>query len=190
MTRPWWKYWERIGHVRKNRVESYSCLDCAKLYDNRKTAPFKELILSVGNGNKISFFADRVLINSLEGRELMYNIPVVTTPCNYGSHRHWFLCPNSSCHRRSRKLYLSPHGFLCRKCLDLAYKSQCQCELSRIIDKKWDLIHKCGGDNGYSVKKPKGMHHKTFDQIQEQISNLDEAATIGIAARFGMGLSF
>lgn len=54
---------------------------------------------------------------------------LVTTPCNYGSVRWWFSCPD--CWRRVRVLYintkcgdLASMRPLCRNCLDLHYASQ------------------------------------------------------------------
>ena len=60
-----------------------------------------------------------------------------------------------------RKLYLTRQGyFFCRKCLDLAYVTQNRSRLDRIIDKKWELIHKLGGESSFvsDSQKPKGMH--------------------------------
>jgi hypothetical protein len=74
---------------------------------------------------------------------------------------------------------------LCRKCLNLAYTTQNRSEADRIIDKKWHLIRKYGGDSEWTMKKPKGMHHKTFDRIRDEISKLDEMATLKIAEMFG-----
>lgn len=120
------------------------------------------------------------------GENIQYKIPVVTTKCNYGGERHWFICPLPSCRRRSKKLYLHSQGiFICRKCLNIAYSTQNRSKLDRIIDKKWSLIRKCGEDSEWTQKKPKGMHQKTFDRIQNEICRLDELATQNIAAMFG-----
>jgi hypothetical protein len=66
-----------------------------------------------------------------EEKHLDYDISLMTTPCNYGGYRFWFLCPLSkngySCNRRAATLFLPPGGlyFGCRKCYDLTYAS-CQ----------------------------------------------------------------
>lgn len=60
-----------------------------------------------------------------------YWLELVTTPCNFGGRRWWFLCPlvvgGKPCRRRCGKLYLPPGGryFGCRECHDLTYTS-CQ----------------------------------------------------------------
>lgn len=59
-----------------------------------------------------------------------YCISIISTPCNYGGVRFWFICPGwkngIACRRRCRKLYLSPRGhvFACRVCHELTYKSR------------------------------------------------------------------
>jgi len=58
-------------------------------------------------------------------------VGVVSTPCNYGGVRWWFLCPTDSdknCVQRCRILYL-PHeheetAFGCRECHRLTYESR------------------------------------------------------------------
>ena len=65
-------------------------------------------------------------VTDADGREFAYDYKVSldTTPCNYGGHRRWFLCP--SCQRRSRILYMPPNSrlFACRVCHNLTYRSQ------------------------------------------------------------------
>ncbi len=43
-----------------------------------------------------------------------YNVDLVTTPCNFGGFRCWFICPlvvnGQLCKRRVGKLYLPPDG--------------------------------------------------------------------------------
>lgn len=66
----------------------------------------------------------------VNGEDVQYDIPVVSTACNYGGRRYWFLCPGVrdgiDCATRVGKLYLPGNGkyFLCRHCYDLTYKSR------------------------------------------------------------------
>ena len=55
-----------------------------------------------------------------------YYVDLDTTPCHFGGKRSWFLCPNTTCGRRCRILYLAPGSpyFACRICLNLTYRSQ------------------------------------------------------------------
>ena len=65
-----------------------------------------------------------------EKRDYNYIIPVVTTRCNYGGKRWWFVCPlvvnGHSCLRRCRVIFLPPGAqyFGCRECYGLTYESR------------------------------------------------------------------
>ncbi len=52
-----------------------------------------------------------------------YPVALLSQPCNYGGHRHWFACPARGCGRRIAILYGGPI-FACRSCHQLAYPSQ------------------------------------------------------------------
>jgi len=60
--------------------------------------------------------------------EMDYNISLVTTPCNYGGKRYWFVCPlckkEYCCRRRVGVLYSIGKWFGCRHCGKIAYQSQ------------------------------------------------------------------
>lgn len=59
-----------------------------------------------------------------------YRFNLVTTPCNYGGKRYWFICglyrDNRYCGRRVGKLYKPPGAkwFGCRYCWDLSYEAR------------------------------------------------------------------
>ena len=53
------------------------------------------------------------------------------TPCNFGGHRVWFLCPE--CRRRCALVYGSGGIFLCRLCHGLTYQSQQESRPARIM---------------------------------------------------------
>ena len=65
-----------------------------------------------------------------EKRHLDYKVELVTTPCNFGKFRYWFVCPLGTngryCGRRVAKLYLPGRAdyFGCRHCYNLTYRSQ------------------------------------------------------------------
>jgi hypothetical protein len=77
-----------------------------------------------------------------EKTELDYKIELVTTPCNFGGVRYWFICPlvtnSRACRRRVAKLYLPPGGkyFGCRHCYNLTYES------CKEHDKRVDVLRK------------------------------------------------
>ncbi len=69
--------------------------------------------------------------NRFSGREteLDYRVELASTPCYYGGHRWWFLCPLTAngnvCGRRVGVLYLSEGEYFgCRHCHDLTYLCQ------------------------------------------------------------------
>lgn len=54
--------------------------------------------------------------------EFEYNVPLITTSCNYGGVRYWFEC--LYCQRRVGTLYLRANVFACRHCQFLTYESK------------------------------------------------------------------
>jgi len=66
-----------------------------------------------------------------------YSVPLTSTPCHFGGHRYWFICPLSRngiyCGRRVAKLYFVDKYFGCRYCHDLTYAS-------RKLSGKWKII--------------------------------------------------
>jgi len=108
----------------------------------------------------------------------IYPVKLTRTDCNYGGCRTWFICP--CCGKRTLKLYLKASKFLCRTCQNLNYiSSQKNHDYMAIIDYK--LIKKTrrlglGCLCTYEllseipfIKKPKGMHWKTYEKIQDEL---------------------
>ena len=65
-------------------------------------------------------------VSDREGNQTPYDTEVrlVTTPCNLGGKRYWFICP--TCTRRVGGLYCAPgeEYFMCRICNNLSYHSR------------------------------------------------------------------
>ena len=63
-----------------------------------------------------------------EKSDMNYKIPITTTPCNFGGHRNWFLCPlykdNIYCGKRVGVLYQVGKYWGCRHCANIAYQAQ------------------------------------------------------------------
>jgi len=70
-----------------------------------------------------------------QGQEQLEGVaPLAWTACNFGGSRPWFVCPG--CDQRAAILYWDeedmPAGeLLCRRCLDLGYRSQREDEIDR-----------------------------------------------------------
>ena len=65
---------------------------------------------------------------SKEKESVNYRVNLVTTPCQYGGKRYWFICPLTSngqyCGRRAGTLYNLGKYFGCRHCGNITYASQ------------------------------------------------------------------
>lgn len=63
-----------------------------------------------------------------EKKDFDYRIPIISTPCNYGGKRYWFICPLSKngqyCGKRVRVLYKAGDYFACRHCYNLTYSAR------------------------------------------------------------------
>lgn len=63
-----------------------------------------------------------------ETKQMDYKVPLVRTKCYFGGFRYWFICPIYNqgiyCGRRVAILYKDGDYFTCRKCSNLAYRSQ------------------------------------------------------------------
>lgn len=92
-------------------------------------------------------------------------VQLTTSPCNYGKHRHWFVCPR--CKGRAGVLYYS-HGLGCRKCHKLAYPIENETDYDRAHRKANDIRRRLGWRVGIAHpmgRKPIGRHWKTFSKL-------------------------
>ncbi len=81
-----------------------------------------------GDGDYIRFQYTQTDRNTNEKTELNYKAQLVSTPCHFGSHRWWFICPlvanGRVCNRRVGVLYLANGKYFgCRHCHHLTYES-------------------------------------------------------------------
>lgn len=88
------------------------------------------------------------------------------TPCHYGGRRIWFVCPG--CEQRAAILHFAGHGWQCRKCLNLAYPTQCESPSRRrrrrmaAIEGQLTYVRNKRNIPG---NRPKGMHRRTFERL-------------------------
>lgn len=122
-----------------------------------------------------------------EGKD--YPVSITWTPCHLGGERPWFMCP--CCSRRVARLY-SHRMFACRHCLRLNYSSQQASKRDRASDRSFDLRRALGCHEGFLIRpaelirKPKGMHWRTFGRKIEQLKRVDARALEDIAAMLGI----
>ena len=101
------------------------------------------------------------------------------TPCHFGGRRPWFVCPG--CGRRVAKLYLRGKYFLCRRCHNLAYKSQREDRAERLMRKADKIRMRLGGKPGMLnpfPPKPQGMHWLTYLGLWEETTRLEMEALV------------
>ena len=106
-------------------------------------------------------------------QQLRQEIKFDLTPCNYGGHRTWLLCP--ACSRRVTALYAFSENFLCRHCHRLPYRSSNETKRGRQLLKK----HKLGNEifdyyqSGQGWGKKSGIHWKTFCRLKKKYDQLE-----------------
>lgn len=112
-----------------------------------------------------------------EWQDMAYPVRLDWTPCHFGGDRAWWRCPAVGCGRRVALLY-SGSVFACRRCHDLAYRSQRESEADRSTRKADKLRERLqwqpgilNGDGG----KPKGMHWKTYFRLYAAHNDAAEA---------------
>jgi len=96
--------------------------------------------------------------------EMQYIVPLEWRPCNYGGERPYFFCP--LCAQRVSKLYMAARKyFACRKCNDLAYASQQERYMFRMLSQAQKIREKLGGSLctfDPFPERPRYMHRLTY----------------------------
>lgn len=97
-----------------------------------------------------------------QGTTYQQTIKTTQTPCHYGNHRYWWLCPN--CGRRVGILYCNG-DFICRECIGLSYDSQLIYPLLRPLLQLNTIQARLQWQQGIASPrtKPKAMHQTTFN---------------------------
>lgn len=109
---------------------------------------------------------------SYRGKSYRYPIQLTKTSCNYGGHRHWWLCPK--CSSRTSVLYCAGL-YVCRHCIGANYHSQLQQPIDRLFSRADAIRQRLGWQSGIAYgngSKPKGMHSKTFDRLVNEHDRL------------------
>ena len=76
----------------------------------------------------IRFIYTQTDTDTNEKKDFDYKVQIVSTPCNFGGKRYWFICPlaknNIPCNKRVGVLYKKGDFFGCRHCYELSYESR------------------------------------------------------------------
>lgn len=113
--------------------------------------------------------------------ELSENVEFDSTACHFGGERHWFLCPG--CTKRVASLYKFRNLYRCRHCHSLAFRSQSETHLDRLIRKSRKKRQQLGCYDSMFIpimKKPKGMHLRTYKALFKEERAVSIAAFNGI----------
>ncbi len=125
----------------------------------------------------------RVRVRGGDWEDVTQTIPTEWTPCRFGGKRPWFRCPR--CGRRCYVLY-GNQRFLCRKCQDLAYASQCETLQDRMFRRANKLRGRLGAEPGeITIEKPPHMWWRTYDRLMGEMGRFQMTA-IGIGMK-GLG---
>ena len=99
-------------------------------------------------------------------------IDIVTTPCNFGGERRWFLCPG--CNRRCAILRT---GLRCNECLGARHRSELSAPVDRMSAKARKLRRRLGQEEPNPTfpipPKPHRMRWHTYMRIRAEISRLE-----------------
>jgi hypothetical protein len=108
---------------------------------------------------------------------LSYTVP------NLGGRRWWMHCPVTGA--RVGKLYVPPGGdiFASRKAWRLGYHSQRCAARDRPFEALFKLQRRLGCDQGWEmpIRRPKGMHHRTFARLEDEYWRLDDRCNRAMA---------
>ncbi len=122
---------------------------------------------------------DALILYSADGDQVSERIGLDSTPCNYGGRRWWWLCP--MCGQRRAILYLLSERFECRTCCGLTYTTSQVSRWIRHTRKSSRIRHRLGCGVGEPLRKPAGMHWRTFERLLAEYRAANAAAWEGLA---------
>ena len=113
---------------------------------------------------------------------LSYTVP------HLGGKRWWMHCPVNG--ERVGKLYCPPgaHTFASRKAYRLGYYSQRISQKDATFERLFRLQKKLGCREGWEqpIRRPKGMHHRTYAKLEEEYWYLDNMCAVEMMRVVGM----
>ena len=132
----------------------------------------------------------RIRSQATDWQDVDETIAIRRVACRLGGTRPYFVCPGVvngvACGRRVATLHGAGRYFLCRHCYRLAYASQRETALDRILRRANKIRHRLGGAAGLGVRfpeRPKGMWRRTYDRLRWQVFEAEMAAEDRIEVR-------
>lgn len=124
-----------------------------------------------------------------EWKDVDYSTPISWDACRFGGERPYFICQGLGCFRRVQHLYGGNPYFVCRHCMNLAYKCQREQWHERASRRADKIRDRAGMDWSYfdcpELFKPKGMHWKTFRKLQREEAHYRHIEINGLVQKFG-----
>lgn len=115
-------------------------------------------------------------------------VRLVFTEPNFGGRRWWMICPFKG--NRVAKLYMPNWGdrFAGRQAWRLGYHCQRVAKRDRPFEKLFRLQRKLGCEQGWEspLRRPKGMHHQTFDRYLDLYEELDAECAVQMMGVIGL----
>ncbi len=122
------------------------------------------------------------------GESLDYTVSLTTTRPHYGGVRWWFQCPARGCGRHVAVLY-GGKIFACRHCHRLAYPCQQESPPFRLQRRAQKICDALGGECLDSwVRKPKGMHQKTFKRKVAKMRRYEQLSNSAAFSHWGISV--
>jgi hypothetical protein len=114
--------------------------------------------------------------------QLSYTVP------EFGGKRWWMHCPINGA--RVGKLYVPPGGdiFASRRAWRMGYHSQRIPDRDKPFEALFRLQRRLGCTEGWEmpIRRPKGMHHRTFAKLEERYWQLDQQCGVEMAGALAM----
>jgi hypothetical protein len=140
-------------------------------------------LISLRTGHDLLHFTYRVRFGGSEWEDVAETVSIVEVPCRYGGKRPYFRCPGVVsgvvCARRVAKLYCAGRFFLCRHCYRLAYASQSERALDRMLRRANTIRKRVGGEVGMASPfpaRPRGMWRRTYERLRGQTARFEMRA--------------
>jgi hypothetical protein len=169
-------------HRRKRATEEGIFLDVRYLQRHGFLLPGQTVTLTWHRGSvkvgDLKYFAveGRIILdyhfryNGQPWEDILQEVRLTSTSCNYGGRRPWFLC---RCGRRVALLYAAGKYFLCRHCYNLTYASCNEDWLERAERRRGKVLQKLGRYQpwrGFVPEKKRWMHWETYDRLCRRLT--------------------
>ena len=159
----------------------FPCLDSFELHRLHLKAPANTTF--TWNNIYLTFEGNRLYVKSLDKGMNLSRLYILLNPmpCHYGGVHQMFICP--LCRKNARKLYLRGIEFGCRRCFNLAYRSQNETLADRLLRKKDKVTKRLGKDKYEYAPKPKRMHNSTYKSLSHTVSTLEDLSLMAFLAK-------